>query len=76
MGQMGLRDAVASREPRAFARHPASALADIIRWKDDPGRYGTAGLDQLAAHIPQPHEPWAQAFFEELERIAAERHGA
>jgi hypothetical protein len=29
----------------------------------------------LAAQIPQPHEPWAQAFFGELERITVERHG-
>jgi hypothetical protein len=74
-GAWGLRDAVVQREPRALARHLVSELADLIKWKDDPGRYVTSGLDQLAAQIPQPHEPWAQAFFEELERIAVERRG-
>jgi hypothetical protein len=70
--EWGLRDAVVAREPRTFARHLASVLTDIITWKDDPGRYGTAGLDQLAAQIPKPHEAWAQTFFGELERIAVE----
>ena len=40
--------------------------------KDDPGRYGTGGFDKLAKEIPQPHEPWAEAFFDELERIFGE----
>ena len=69
--EWGLRDAVVGREPRAFARHIAADLAEAIRMKDDPGRYGTGALDKLAKHIPQPHEPWAAAFFEELERIFA-----
>ena len=73
--EWGLRDAVVHREPRAFARHLASALSEIFRQVDDPGQYGSGGLDQLARQIPQPHEPWAQAFFGELERIAAERAG-
>ena len=64
----GLRDAVVRRDPRVLARHLASELAEIIRWKDDPGRYGTGGLDRLALEIPQPHEPWTKAFFDELER--------
>jgi hypothetical protein len=34
------RDAVIQREPRAFARHIAADLAETIRLKDDPGRYG------------------------------------
>ena len=68
-GAWGLRDAAMHREPRAFARHLAVVLADIMKEHDDPGRYGAAGLDQLAAQIPQPHEPWAQAFFDELERM-------
>jgi hypothetical protein len=71
-GAWGLRDAVVQREPRAFARHVAADLAEAIRLKDDPGRYGTGGLDKLAREIPLPHEPWAAAFFEELERIFAE----
>jgi hypothetical protein len=70
--EWGLRDAVVSREPRAFARHLAAQLAEMIRMKDDPGRYGTGGLDQLARDIPQPHEPWAAVFFGELERIFPE----
>jgi hypothetical protein len=73
--EWGLRDAVVRREPRAFARHLTSALADLIARDDDPGRYGPWGFEQLAKQIPQPHEPWAQAFFAELERIAAERAG-
>jgi hypothetical protein len=68
----GLRDAVVHREPRAFARHIAADLAETIRMKDDPGRYGIASLDKLAKQIPQPHESWAAAFFDELERIFAE----
>jgi len=64
----GLRDAVVHRDPRALAQHLVTELADIIRSVDDPGRYGAAGLDQLARDIPQPHEPWARAFFDELER--------
>ena len=71
-GGWGLRDAVIHREPRAFARHIAADLAETIRMKDDPGRYGVGGMDQLARQIPQPHEPWAAAFFDELERIFAE----
>ena len=71
-GAWGLRDAVVGREPRAFARHLAGTLSEAIRMKDDPGRYGTGGLDQLAKQIPQPHEPWAAAFFDELEGIFAE----
>ena len=71
-GEWGLRDAVVGREPRAFARHVAADLAEAIRMKDDPGRYGTGGLDKLAGEIPQPHEPWAAAFFDELQRIFAE----
>jgi hypothetical protein len=35
-------------------------------------RYGVGGLDKLARDVPQPHEPWATAFFDELERIFAE----
>jgi hypothetical protein len=66
----GLRDAVVQREPRALARHVAADLAEAIRMKDDPGRYGIGGLDKLAKEIPQPHEPWAVEFFDELERIA------
>ena len=73
--EWGLRDAVIHNEPRAFARHVAADLAEAIRMKDDPGRYGTGGLDKLARDIPQPHEPWEAAFFAELERIAAERAG-
>jgi len=68
----GLRDAVVQRDPRALARHLASELAEIIRWKHDPGRYGTGGLDRLAREIPQPHESWARVFFEELERAFTE----
>jgi len=75
-GAWGLRDAVVHREPRAFARHVAADLAEAIRMRDDPGRYGTGGLDKLAKQIPQPHEPWAAAFFAELERMAAERADA
>ena len=70
--EWGLRDAVVGREPRAFARHIAAYVADVIRMKDDPGRYGTGGLDKLAKNIPQPHEPWAAAFFDELERLFAD----
>ena len=66
----GLRDAVVQREPRALARHVAADLAEAIRMKDDPGRYGIGGLDKLAKEIPQPHEPWAVEFFDELERMA------
>ena len=73
--EWGLRDAIVHREPRAFARHVAADLAETIQMKDDPGRYGIGGLDNLARQIPQPHEPWAAAFFGELERIAAERAG-
>jgi hypothetical protein len=69
----GLREAVVRRDPRVFARHLVSELADIIRWVDDPGRYGSAGLEKLAKEIPQPHEPWAQAFFDELSRAFPER---
>jgi len=71
-GAWGLRDAVVHREPRAFARHVAADLAETIRMKDDPGRYGIGGLDKLARQIPQPHEPWAAAFFGELARVFAE----
>jgi hypothetical protein len=66
----GLRDAAVQREPRALTRHLVSALADLIAWKDDPGRDVIGAFDQLATQIPQPHEPWAAAFFDELERIA------
>lgn len=52
-----------------------AALADLVRRVDDPGRCGTAGLEKLARDIPQPHEPWAQAFFEELERVFPEGDG-
>lgn len=69
----GLRDAVVHRDPRGLAQHLVTKLADIIRWVDDPGRYGAAGLDQLARDIPQPHEPWARAFFDELERAFNQR---
>ena len=71
-GAWGLRDAVVGREPPALARRIAGHLADAIRMKDDPGRDGTGGLDKLANNIPQPHEPWLAAFFDELERIFAE----
>jgi hypothetical protein len=70
--EWGLRDAVVGREPRAFARHIAGHLDDTIRMKDDPGRYGTGGLDKLAKDIPQPHEPWAAAFFDELQRLSSD----
>jgi hypothetical protein len=40
--------------------------------KGDLGRYGTGGLDKLAREIPLPDEPWAAAFFDELERIFPE----
>lgn len=68
----GLRDAVIRHDPRTLAVHLASELAEIIRWVDNPGRYGTAGLEQLAKQIPQPHEPWARLFFNELERLFPE----
>jgi hypothetical protein len=71
LGRVGLRDAVVVRDPRAIARHIAGHLAEAIRTKVDPGRYGTGGLDKLAKDIPEPHEPWAAAFFDELERIFA-----
>jgi hypothetical protein len=61
------------REPRAFARHLASELKDVIARDDDPGRYGPGGLQKLAEQVPQPYEPWAASFFAELEHIAAER---
>ena len=64
----GLRDAVVRRDPRLLARHLASELAEIILWVDDPGRSGAAGLAKLAREVPQPYEPWARVFFEELER--------
>ena len=38
-----------------------------------PGRPG--GLEQLAADIPQPHEPWAVAFFAAAQEALA-RFGA
>ena len=38
----------------------------------NPGRYGNGGLDKLRRGHPQPHEPWAEAFFGELERLFAE----
>jgi hypothetical protein len=69
----GLREAVVRRDPRMLARHLASELADIIQWVDDPGRYGSAGLEKLAREIPQPHEPWAREFFDELSRVFPER---
>lgn len=69
----GLRDAVVGRNPRALAQHLATELADIIRWVDDPSRYGAGGLDRLAREIPQPHESWAHAFFDELERTFNQR---
>lgn len=72
----GLRDAVIHREPRAFAQHIAAHLGETIRMKNDPGRYGVGGLDKLARQIPQPHEPWAATFFNELERIFAEQPSA
>ena len=68
----GLRDAVVHREPRAFARHVAADLAEVIRMKNDPGRYGTGGLDQLAEQLPQPHEPWVAAFLDELRRLVGD----
>jgi hypothetical protein len=71
LGRVGLRDAVVVRDPRAIARHIAGHLAEAIRTKVDPGRYGTGGLDKLAKDIPERHEPWAAAFFDELERIFA-----
>ena len=73
--EWGLREALTGREPRAFARHIAAHLAEAIRMKDDPGRYGTGGLDKLAKNVPQPYEPWLAAFFDELERIFAEPGG-
>jgi hypothetical protein len=69
----GLRDAVVRRDPRTLAQHLVTELADIIQWVDDRSRYGAAGLDKLAGDIPQPHEPWARAFFEELERAFNQR---
>jgi hypothetical protein len=69
----GLRDAVVQRNPRALAQHLVTELADIIRWVADPSRYGAAGLEKLAREIPQPHEPWARAFFDELEKAFNQR---
>ncbi|MDF1502968.1 hypothetical protein [Roseisolibacter sp. H3M3-2] len=67
----GLRDALVARDPVATARHVAADLAGL-RGRDAPGRYGVPGLEKLARQIPQPHEPWAAAFFGELERLAGD----
>ena len=57
--------------------HVVDIHAGVVTARHGPlaarfGRYGIAGLDELAKQIPQPHEPWAAAFFDELERIFAE----
>ena len=75
----GWRDAVVRRyRPEAFAQRVAAEIAAIELWRKSyrkprargPMRYGSTGTDQLARDLPQPHEPWVEAFFLELERIA------
>ncbi|GAA2163490.1 hypothetical protein [Pedococcus bigeumensis] len=67
-----LRGAIVQRDPVEVARRVVELNRDAItsRRYAVPGRPG--GLEQLAADIPQPHEPWAVAFFaaakEELSR--------
>lgn len=58
-----LRGAVGQRDPVALARRVVELNRDDLtsRRYAVPGRPG--GLEQLAADIPQPHEPWAVAFF-------------
>ncbi|WP_457255539.1 hypothetical protein [Pedococcus sp. P5_B7] len=58
-----LRGAITQRDPVAVAHRVVQLNHDDLmsRRYAVPGRPG--GLEQLAADIPQPHEPWAVAFF-------------
>jgi hypothetical protein len=75
----GLRDAAIRRYPRnpaAFARRVAREIDAGQFWHFSTkycARYGNAGLDRLATQIRQPREPWVNAFFVELERIAEQK---
>jgi hypothetical protein len=80
-GGWGLRDTVIHREPRAFARHIAAGHTIMGRHQNQTTKevkLKLSGCGQLVLEalgvsaIPQPHEPWAATFFEELERIFAE----
>ena len=58
-----MRGALTQRDPVAVAQRMVERNRDdlISRRYAVQGRPG--GLEQLAADIPQPHEPWAVAFF-------------
>ena len=70
-----LRGAITQRDPVAVAYRVVDLNRDDLtsRRYAVPGRPG--GLEQLAADIPQPHEPWAVAFFAAAQEALA-RSGA
>ena len=70
-----LRGAITQRDPVAVAHRVVELNRDDLtsRRYAVPGRPG--GLEQLAADIPQPHEPWAVAFFAAAQEALA-RSGA
>jgi hypothetical protein len=76
----GLRDAVVQHyQPNEFARRVANEINAGEFWHltgDHQAQYGNRSMDQLAAQIPEPHEPWVEEFFAELERIADKKRGA
>jgi hypothetical protein len=58
-----LRGAVTRRDPVALARRVVELHRDDIASRRYAVQGRPGGLEQLAADIPQPHEPWAVAFF-------------
>ena len=58
----GLRDAVVGRDPVALARRVVDLhLDDIVSRRYEVSRH-PGGLEQLAGDLPEPYEPWVEAF--------------
>jgi hypothetical protein len=58
----GLRGAVVDRDPVALARRVVDLhLDDIVSRRYEVSRH-PGGLEQLAGDLPEPYEPWVEAF--------------
>ncbi|SDP06223.1 hypothetical protein SAMN04489867_1313 [Pedococcus dokdonensis] len=58
-----LRGAVTQRDPVALAQRVVELNRDALATRRYAVQRRPGGLEQLAADIPQPHEPWAATFF-------------
>jgi hypothetical protein len=66
-----LRGAITQRDPAAVAQRVVQLNRDDLISRRHAVQRRPGGLEQLAADIPHPHEPWAVAFFAAVKEALA-----